>query len=427
MIFSIGTALLLLFICLGIPVGFALGIAGIASLAMIVPTDSILALMTKVVHGTTGNYVMLTIPMFVLMAEFLSVGGVAQDLMLASNRLFHKVKGGMAMSCVLAGAVLASASGSSTASAASITRASFPAMNKAGYADSFTLGTIAASGTLAIMIPPSVAFVLYGLMTDTSIGKLFIAGIVPGVLTILGYALTITLLLKFKPGLAPKVGGGIDHEDSAGRGSVWPIGILILLILGALYGGIATPTEISAVGALGALLISLSTRRMNRGGFNSAIGNTLRTSAMILTIIFGAHLFGYFISFTQVTNDLLSFIIANELSPTLVLIFVVLIYLVLGMVMDQAAIIILTAPITTALMVGLGFDAVWWGVVMIKTAEIGMITPPMGLNVFVATSAAKRDLRTGFVGSVPFVVTELVLLALLMAFPQISLMLGQSL
>lgn len=427
MIFLIGTVVLLLLICLGIPVGFALGIAGVASLAMIVPMDSILALMTKVVHGTTGNYVMLTIPMFVLMAEFLSVGGVAQDLMLASNRLFHKVKGGMAMSCVLAGAVLASASGSSTASAASITRASFPAMNKAGYADSFSLGTIAASGTLAIMIPPSVAFVLYGLMTDTSIGKLFIAGIVPGLLTILGYAITITLLLKLKPHLAPKVGSVVAHDESQGKGSVWPIGILILLILGALYGGIATPTEISAIGALGALLISTSTRRMSRGGFNTAIGNTLRTSAMILTIIFSAHLFGYFISFTQVTNDLLALISAHDLSPTLVLVLVVLIYLVLGMVMDQAAIIILTAPITTPLMVGLGFDPVWWGVVMIKTAEIGMITPPMGLNVFVATSAANRDLRTGFVGSVPFVITELILLAILMAFPQISLILGQSL
>lgn len=423
MTFIIGAGILLLSIAVGLPVGFALGLAGIGSLSILVPTNSILALMSKVVHDTTGNYVMLTIPMFILMAEFLGAGNVAQDLLLASNRMLRKVRGGMAMACVLAGAVLASASGSSTASAASITRAAFPVMKKAGYSPGFAVGTIAISGTLAIMIPPSVAFVLYGLMTDSSIGKMFIAGIIPGLLTAIGYAITIAIVLWIKPGLGAKPEKEAALAAASGNGRVWPIGILIVLILGGLYSGVATPTEISALGALGALVISVLTRRMSKRGFSDAVGNTLRTTAMILMIILSAHLFGYFIAFTKVTNGMLGWIAASDISPTAVMLLVVFIYLLLGMVMDQGAIIILTAPITAPLMVGLGYDPIWWGVIIIKTAEIGMVSPPMGLNVFVASAAARVELRAAFFGVLPFIATELILLAGLLAFPQISLLL----
>jgi len=421
--FAVGTVFLLAFIALAIPVGFALGLAGVASLSMLVPIQSIMALMSKVVHDTSGSYVMLTVPMFVLMAEFLSAGGVAQDLLLACNNLMRRIKGGMAVACVLAGAVLASASGSSTASAASITRAAFPVMRRAGYASSFSVGTIAMSGTLAIMIPPSVAFVLYGLMTDSSIGKLFIAGIIPGLVTAAGYIITISLVLWYKPELGPKAEKEAALAATSGKGRIWPIGLLIMAIIGGLYSGVATPTEISALGALGALVISAVTRRMNRANFAEALGNTLRTTAMIITIIFSAHLFGYFISFTKVTDGMLAWIAESGISPTSVMLLVVFVYLLLGMIMDQAAIIILTAPITASLMVGLGYDPIWWGVIIIKTAEIGLVSPPMGLNVFVVSSAAKTDLRSGFIGVMPFIVTELIILALLLAFPQISLQL----
>jgi C4-dicarboxylate transporter DctM subunit len=421
--FLAGIVFLLLFIALGIPVGFALGLAGIASLAMLVPTNSILALMSKVIHDTSGSYVMVTIPMFVLMAEFLGCGGVAQDLLLACNRMMRRVKGGMAVACVLAGAVLASASGSSTASAASITRAAFPVMKRAGYAPSFAIGTISIAGTLAIMIPPSVAFVLYGLMTESSIGKLFIAGIIPGILTAVGYILTIWLVLWLRPQNGPSKQKEAKLAESEGVGRVWPVGMLIVLILGGLYSGVATPTEISALGALGALLVSLLTRRMTNKGFVTAIGNTLRTSAMIVTIIFSAHLFGYFISFTQITDAMLHWIEETGISPAAVVLLVVFVYLLLGMIMDQAAIIILTAPITAPLVVGLGYDPIWWGVIIIKTAEIGLVSPPMGLNVFVTSAAARSDLRSGFKGVMPFIATEIMILAILLAFPQLSLML----
>lgn len=421
MVFLTGTLILIGFIAIGIPIGFALGLAGIASMYMLVPTKVVLALMSGVAFETVNSYIIVTVPMFVLMAEFLSAGGVAQDLLIACNRLMRRVRGGMAVATVLAGAVLASASGSSTASAASMTRAAFPVMKKAGYSDSLSIGTISVAGTLAIMIPPSVAFVLYGLMTESSIGKLFIAGVIPGLLTASGYILTIYLIIKRRPDWGPKKELEEKLSAEAGNGRVWPIGLLILIVLGGLYTGVATPTEISALGALGALVISTMTRRMDGPSFVLAIGNTLRTTAMIVTIIFSAHLFGNFISFTKITDSMLAWIVETGVSPTTVMLLVVLIYLVLGMIMDQAAIIILTVPITAPLMVGLGYDVIWWGVVIIKTAEIGLVSPPMGLNVFVASGAAKVNLRDGFKGVVPFLGVEFLILALLVAFPSLSL------
>lgn len=422
MIFTLGVIFLLLFIAAGLPIGFALGVAGVASLALLVPLDSILVLMSKVAHSTSASYILLTIPMFVLMAEFLAVGGVAKDLLLSCNRLLRNIRGGMAMAVILAGTLHAAVTGSSTASAASLSRASFPAMKAAGYRPSFAVGTIAIAGTLACMIPPSTAFILYGLMTDTSIGKLFVGGIFPGLLTAVGYLITISLMLKLRPEWGPKPGAEAEAAAlPSGTGRVWPVTVLIVVVLGGLYSGVATPTEISALGALGALIVSIATGRMTRKGFSDAVMGTLRITSMILLIILSAHLFGYFISFSQVTDSLLRWISESGMSPTWVMLLIVLIYLLLGMVMDQAAIIILTAPLSTALMVGLGYDPIWWGIIIVKTAEIGLVSPPLGLVTFVVSSSSRVPLNESFKGAIPFLIAEMVILALLLAFPAISL------
>lgn len=421
MTFAVGVAILLALMALAIPIGFALGIAGVISLSMLVPAQMIETLLGKVVHTTSASAIMLTIPMFILMAEFLSCGGVATDLLLACNRMLRRVRGGLAMACIVAGAIHAAATGSSAASAASLARASFPAMQQAGYAASFSVGTIAIAGTLAIMIPPSVAFVLFGIITENSIGRLFLAGIVPGLLTTLGYIITISIVLRLRPDLGPSPTEEARVAVAQKGGNVWPMVLLIVVVLGGLYSGIATPTEVSAIGALGAFLISLTSGRMTRHGFVDAVGGTLRITAMIMLIIISAHVVGYFISFTRITDTLLAWIAQSGMSPTAVLLIVVGIYLVLGMFMDQAAILILTAPISTSLMVGLGYDPIWWGVIMIKTAEVGLVTPPLGLVTFVTASATRTDLRSSFRGVFPFVITELVLLALLLAFPSLTL------
>jgi C4-dicarboxylate transporter, DctM subunit len=422
MTIALGLFCIVAFLLLAIPIGFALGLAGIVSLSNLIPERAILALMTKVFHETTANSLILSVPMFVLMAEFLGAGGVAEDLLLACNRLMRRIRGGMAMACILAGTIHAAATGSSSASAASLARASFPAMMKAGYHPQLAVGAISIAGTLAIMIPPSVAFVLYGLMTETSVGKLFLAGIIPGLITALGYVLTISLVLRFKPELGPAP----DREEvvsgsQANQGAVWPMMALIVLILGGLYGGVATPTEISAIGAVGALVISIATGRMSRAGFVEAVAATMRISTLIIVIIVGAHFLGYFITFSKITDAMLAWTSQSGLSPTSVMLLVVFIYLLLGMVLDQGAIIILTAPISAALMTKLGYDPIWWGVIVIKTAEIGLVHPPIGVVLFVTSAATKTDLKTCFMGVVPFLVTELALLGLLLAFPQLSL------
>lgn len=421
MTIAIGLFCIAAFLLLAVPIGFALGLAGIVSLSTLIPERSILALMTKVFHQTTANSVILTIPMFVLMAEFLGAGGVAEDLLMACNRMLRRIRGGMAMACVMAGTIHAAATGSSSASAASLARASFPAMMKAGYKPALAVGVIAIAGTLAIMIPPSVAFVLFGIMTETSVGKLFLAGIIPGLITALGYVVTISMILHFRPELGPQPGREELVATGHEKGSIWPMVVLIAVILGGLYSGVATPTEISAIGALGALVISIATGRMTRHGFVEAIGATLRISTMIIVIIVGAHFLGYFMTFSKITDAMLAWSAQSGLTPTMVMLLVVFIYLMLGMVMDQGAIIILTAPISTALMVKLGYDPIWWGVIIIKTAEIGLVTPPVGVVTFVTSAATKTDLKTCFRGVMPFVATELLILGLLVAFPQISL------
>lgn len=421
-----GTLLLILFLLFGLPVGFALGVAGSISLLFVAPQATVLGLMTEVVHHTFANYVILTIPAFVMMSEFLSAGGIADDMMIACNRLMRKVKGGLAMACVLAGAVLAATSGSSTASVATIARAAYPTMSRLGYNPGLAIGTISIAGTLAIMIPPSIALVVYGILTEESIGKLFIAGIGPGVVTGLGYMVAIRLVLWRNPDWAPSHDDALTDAEGhrlEQKGRVWPVVLLVVLVLGSLYSGLATPTEVGAIGAVGAFLLSLSLGRLRAGTAATAIGNTLRTSAMIVTIIFGALMFGYFMTYTQVTNRLLDFIAASDISPHLVLVLILLMYLLLGMLMDQFAILVLTVPVSYSIVTGLGFDPIWFGILIVKTAEIGLVTPPVGLNVFIASAATQTPTKVGFKGVAPFVAVELVLLALLVSFPEISLFL----
>ncbi len=423
MLFLAIVAVLIFFIVVGIPVGFALGLAGIVGVLTMLPFNSLLVLAQKVVKESVSSHALMTIPMFLLMAEFLGAANITRDLLLACNKVMHRVRGGMAMACVLAGTVLAAASGSSTATAATISRATYPTMKLAGYSSSFAVGSIAISGTLAMMIPPSIAFVLYGLMTEYSIGKLFMAGILPGLLTALGYIVVIWLALWWKPELGPKPGREAELAATSERTQVWPIGLLIAIIFTALYSGVATPTEIAALGAFGALIICLFLRRLSWLNITSSFSSALRTTAMIITIIFSAHMFGYFVSFSRITDTLLQWIDASGFPPIVVVLLLIFMYLLLGMLMDQAAIMILTAPITAPLVVGLGFDPIWWGVIIVKTSEIGMVTPPVGLNVYVAAAACKTSLSTAFKGITPFVVMDLLILALLIAFPWLPLLL----
>ncbi len=423
MIVAAGVAVLIILLLIEMPIAFAMMIAATVGLYLVGGESFVASYLADVFHSVSASYVFLTIPMYVLLAQFMAQSGMARDIIKASDLWLGRLRGGLGVACVMASAFMAAIIGSSTASSATMSAAAFPSMRDVGYDRRVSVGIIAISGTLAIMIPPSIVLIIYGILTELSVGKLLIAGLLPGVLTAVGYIVTILVIGWRHPDKMPAQ----PHFDFAAASRsllpVWPVLLLMLLIVGGLYGGAATPTEIGAVGAAAALVITVLMRRMDGTRFVTALQDTLGTTVMIVTIVIGAMMFGYFLTLTQATQTLFAAIQESGLSPWMVMGLLVLIYLVLGMFMDQIAILVLTVPLTHALVTQLGFDGIWYGIVITKTVEIGLVTPPLGLNVFVTSGVTKVPLADCFRGVAPFLLVEAVVLALLLAFPQISLLL----
>lgn len=415
--------ILILLIVMEMPIAFALMTAAVIGLWLTGGELLVLSFLGDVLHEEAANYVLLTIPMFVLMSQFMAKSGMARDIVVCCDLWMGRVRGGLAMACVMASAFMAAVIGSSTASTATMSTAAFPTMKEVGYSNRMAVGVIAISGTLAIMIPPSIILIVYGILTEVSIGKLLIAGIGPGLLTIVGYMIAIMVMGYFRPQALPARAEFDKPNAIASLKTVWPVFLLITVVIGALYSGIATPTEVGAIGSLFAFGIVILMRRMGGQEFFAALTETVRTTVMIIAIISGALMFGYFLTLTQATQNLLAAIENAGLTPWTVMLLLVLIYLVLGMLMDQLAILVLTVPITFALISQLGFDGVWYGIIITKTVEIGLVTPPLGLNIFVASNLTKVPVGECFRGVAPFIVVEVIILGLLLAFPQISLFL----
>jgi tripartite ATP-independent transporter DctM subunit len=424
MITTVIAILVLLFALLinGMPVAFAMLVSGAAGLYFTGGYYPLVGVLKTAPYEHVASYTLSTLPMFVLMAEFLTAGRFTRDLFDASHRWLGHVRGGITYAAVAGGVMLSAISGSSTAAAATLSAAAYPEMRRYGYSDSFSTGALAVIGTLAIMIPPSLGLVLYGVFTETSVGALLMAGLLPGALTAFGYVVTINIMVRRNPQIAPAAGEPLPiRERIAGLKVVWPVLLLMLAMLTAIYSGVVTPTEIGAVGALAALVLAVAMRRMGWREFMEALAAATRNSAMILAIIACAAVFGIFLTMTGVTQNLLMAIQRADIPPYAVLFLVLVLLLVLGFFLDQLAILVLTLPLTFPLLTDLGFDAVWLGVIFVKTSEIGLITPPMGLNAFVVSSTTQVPVRLVFRGVWPFVVTELIILALLVAVPEISL------
>lgn len=420
MIIAIGIGLLLLLLILEMPVAFALFTAGSVGMWMTAGSGIVVSYLGDVFYDEASSYVLLTVPMYILLSQFLAKSGLAKDIVLACDLWLARVRGGLGIACVLSSALMAAIIGSSTASCATMSTAAFPTMRAVGYSDRFSVGIIAISGTLAIMIPPSIVLIIYGILTEESIGKLLIAGIIPGLLTAIGYIGTIYLMVSRNPNL---IGVQSPFNLKAAQRAllpVWPIFVLIGIILFSLYSGIATATEVGAVGSLAALIIVLLLKRLDHSNFKAALKETAKTSVMIITIITGAMLFGYFLTMTGATQGLVDLISSSGLSRWSVLLLLVVMYIILGMLMDQIAVLVLTVPITYAIIGTLGFDGIWYGIIITKTVEIGLVTPPLGLNVFVASSITKTPIGDCFKGVAPFIFVEVILLAFLIAFPCLS-------
>jgi C4-dicarboxylate transporter, DctM subunit len=404
---------------LRVPVGIAMGTVGVLGFGyMIGDITPALKLLAQSPIRTATDAEFAVIPLFLLMGAFASASGMSRELFRASNTFLGHMRGGLGVATIAACGGFAAICGSSVATAATFSKVAYPEMRQFGYPQSFATGVIAAGGSLGIMIPPSTVFAVYGLITEQDIGKLFIAGIIPGVVAVCMYIITIRLIALVRPGFLP---AGQRHswtERIEAVRDVWAVVLLFIFIIGGLYAGMFTATEAAGMGAAGAFIISVLRGRLSREDFWRCLIESLRTTAAVFTILIGALIFGYFLTITQTPQKLTTFLTGLGLGPYGVLVLIMLMYLVLGCIMDAMAMIILTIPIVFPVIKTLGFDPIWFGVIIVMTVELGLIHPPVGMNVFVIKSVIKDvKLSTVFYGVMPFVLTDILRLAVLITFP----------
>ncbi len=405
-----------------VPIGIAMGIAGVGGFALLSGTTPALNLLANVPLSVLTDYNLIVIPMFILMGAFASHSGMSTELFKAGRAWLGHRRGGLALASIAACGGFSAINGSSVATAATMTQVALPEMRRAGYHPGFSAGLIAAGGTLGIMIPPSVIMVLYGIMTETDITKLFAAGIIPGFMAIAFYSVVVAIVARLRPDTMPRgerLGWG---ERFASLRPLWAVVVLFVFVLGGIYGGLFTVQEAAGVGAIGTLAIGMLRGRLGWKQIKAALIGALRVSSAIMMIVVGAYLFGYFLTITQFTQNAVEFLVHLPVGPYGVLALIMVGYLVLGAVMDELAMILLTVPIVFPAMMQLGFDPVWFGVIVVMAVTFGMICPPVGMNVFVINSIA-RDVPLGAIykGTMPFIAVDVVRLLILCAFPALSL------
>ena len=407
---------------LRVPVGMAMGLVGVTGYAYIAGPGPALKLIGQSSMRTVTDYTFGVIPMFMLMGAFVSVSGVSRELFRAANAFIGHMRGGLGVATVLACGGFAAICGSSVATAATFSSVAYPEMRRFGYPQSFSTGVIAAGGTLGAMLPPSTVLAVYAILTQQDIGKLFMAGIVPGLLAMVMYVITIMIIVRLRPDWLPRGEQKSWAERFHGLKDVWAPLVLFMFVIGGLYGGFFTPTEAGGVGASGAFLLGVVRGKLDRAGIREALLSATRTSAAVFTVLIGALLFGYFLTITQVPQKLTEMLTGLGVGRYGVLAMIMVMYLVLGCLMDAMAMIILTVPIIYPVILQLGFDPIWFGVIIVMTVELGLIHPPVGMNVFVIKSVVKDvSFTTIFKGVIPFVVTDLLRLLILISFPIIAL------
>jgi tripartite ATP-independent transporter DctM subunit len=418
----IGFVVLFGLMLLRVPVGMAMGLVGVTGYSYIVGGGPALKLIAQTSMRTVTDYTFGVIPMFLLMGAFVTRSGISRELFRAANTFVGHLRGGLGMATIAACGGFAAISGSSVATAATFSTVAYPEMRRYGYPQSFATGVIAAGGTLGAMLPPSTVLAVYGIITQQDIGKLFLAGIIPGLLAMSMYMITIVVIGLVRPGYLPAGKAATARERLAGLRDVWAPILLFVFVIGGLYGGLFTPTEAGGMGAGGAFLLGVLRRRLSRADIRESLLQATRTAAAVFTVLIGALLFGYFLTVTQTPQKVTLILTGLGLGRYGVLAIIMVMYLVLGCLMDAMAMIILTIPIIFPLITSLGFDPIWFGVIIVMTVELGLIHPPVGMNVFVIKSVVKDvSFSTIFAGVLPFVVTDILRLIILIAFPILAL------
>ena len=428
----IGFAAVLVLVLIRMPIAFAMGLVGMVGFMVESGYRASISMVARLIIDTSQNYGLSVVPLFILMGLFVNKAGISRELYAASNAFLGHLRGGLAMATIVACGGFAAISGSSLATAATMSKVAMPEMRRYGYADRLATASIAAGGTLGILIPPSVILVIYGLLTETSIGRLFIAGIIPGGLGILFYLAAVRYTVWRDPGAGPAAAPLPWRARIAALRDVWAVLLLFFLVIGGLYGlfdvpplNLAfSPTEAAGMGAMGAFLIALARRRLSVRDTGEVLVETAMTTASLFAVLIGAWIFSNFVNVAGLPQALSDMVTAFDLAPWMVMAFILAIYIALGCVFESLSMLLLTVPIFFPIVTGLGFDPIWFGIVVVVVVEISLITPPVGLNVFVLKGVV-GDVSTGtiFRGVTPFWIVDILRLILLLAAPGLVLFL----
>jgi len=416
----LGIIVLMVLLLAGVHIGFGLVLIGFLGFAAIGGVGAAISNLAILPFDRLNDYHFAVLPLFILMGSFVSYSGIGRDAYEMARTWMGQLRGGLAMATVFGCALFAACAGNSSAGSIVMGQVAYPEMKKMGYSRQMSSGAIAAGGTMGILIPPSMGFVLIGILTELSIGKLFIAGIIPGILEAVFYIITIYLLCKFNPSLAPTMPKTTVKEKVWAVRLTWPVILLFILIMGGIYGGIFTPTEAGGIGAFGALVIGLSKRRLGVRGVWESLMECTRMVGMIIIMLIGAYMFNAFLAITQIPFTISEFIASLPVPRMVVLVAIIIFYVICGMFFDVIAVLILTIPILYPLMDALGFNLIWYSVIMVRIIEIGMVTPPFGINLFILTGVINEPLGILYRGVIPFVIADFCHVALLVVVPALS-------
>ncbi len=417
----LGLGAMMLLALAGLPIAFAMGLVGFFGLAMVRGWNPALASAGTLMYETGFSYTLSVVPLFILMGNFVSRAGLSHELFRAAYAFIGHWRGGLAMSTIVACAGFGSICGSSIATAATMARVAYPSMRQFGYSDALACGSIAAGGTLGILIPPSVIMVIYALMTEVNIGAMFAAGLLPGVLATALLMMAVAWKAWRDPDSGPRGERTAWPERLRALRGVWGVVALFVLVMGGIYGGVFTATEGASIGAFGAFVFALARGALTWRDLVDVLVESARTTAMLFGILIGALIFANFVNFTSMPDDLKNFVAQFQVHPMGVIIAICAIYVLLGTAMEELSMILLTVPVLFPLVVHLGFDPIWFGILVVVVVEIGLISPPVGMNLFVLRTLLPHvSTLTLYRGVTPFVVADVIRLAILIAFPAIA-------
>ena len=421
----LGTILVFVLLFLGMPIAFALMLVGFGGISYLASIEAALPIAARTVYEVSAYYPYTVIPLFIVMGGFAGSSGMTKDLYSAFDKWFRKLPGGLAIATIGACAGFAAVSGSSVATAATMGTVALPEMKRFGYHPRLATGSIAAGGTLGFLIPPSIGFIVYGMLTEQSIGKLLVAGMIPGLILALGYIGIVIAMVKSNPSLAPVSLESTNLRDKfSSLLGIWEPLAIFLLVMGGIYSGFFTPTEAGAIGATVLLLVAIIKRKLNRSNLVDALLEAVRISVMVLFLVAGANVFSYFLALSTIPMQLATWVAGLEVSRYLIHTIIVISYLFLGCFLDAISMMVLTMPVIFPVILALNFDPIWFGVIAVLMMEAGLITPPMGLNIFTVAGVEKETpVETIFRGVAPFLLSIFAIVILITIFPDLALFL----